>query len=97
MRIQLPVCTIVPKEPKKMAIKCLMLETSDNRRFFTSLGMRKALRDCCRAFNVKIHVVRADLKRSDLMNVQKLASALCDKTDNSKDTKFELADGRKRP
>jgi hypothetical protein len=73
-----------------------MLETSDKRRFFTSLGMRKALKECCRAFGAKTHVVRAELKRSELMTVQKLASALCDKGHRSRDTKFELAGGRPR-
>lgn len=65
------------KKGDRMSIKCLMLETSDKRRFFTALGSKKQLAEYCRAFGAKTVVVRADIKRSQLMTIPEIVSAVC--------------------
>jgi len=78
-----------------MSIKCLMLETSDRRRFFTSLSCRKSLAEYCRAFNAKTYVVRAEIGRADLMTLQALVRVLCDGVVRTKPSEFKMIKGRK--
>lgn len=70
-----------------MTVKCLMLETSENKRFFTLVGNYKRLIECCRAFKAKMFVVKADIKKSQVMDIPDLVTALCDK--NNEGTKAE--------
>lgn len=83
------------QKDENMSIKCLMLETSDKKRFFTNVGSRKQLAECCRAFNAKIRLVRAGLKRSDLMTIPKLVVALCDKNSKSSPADFKVLKERR--
>lgn len=73
-----------------MSIKCLMLETSEKKRFFTPLGSQKRLKECCEAFGTKMVVVRADLKKSQLLSIEKLVVALCDKNQKSVPADFKV-------
>jgi hypothetical protein len=75
-----------------MSIKCLMIETPDKKRLFTSVGSRRQLAECCRAFNAKLYTVKASIKRSQLMTVPKLVVALCEKTNKKDETEFEVLD-----
>ena len=66
-----------------------MLETSDKKRFFTSLGSREQLAEYCRAFGARTLVVRADLKRSQLMTIPGIVSALCSRDRDDKKIDYE--------
>jgi hypothetical protein len=72
-----------------MPIKCLLLETKDKRRFFTLVKNRKQLAECCRAFGAKMSVVKAEIKRKHILDVQKLVSALCDKNYQNEKVEFK--------
>ena len=76
---------------EKMSIKCLLIETKDKKRFFTLVKNRKELAECCKAFGAKMSVVSAEIKRSQVMDVTKLVSALCDKNYTSEDVEFKKA------
>jgi hypothetical protein len=75
-----------------MSIKCLMLETSDKKRFFTLLGNYKQLREYCRAFSAKMFVVRAEIKKSKVMSIPRLVSALCDKTNDGEKADYKVVE-----
>jgi hypothetical protein len=78
-----------------MSIKCLMLETSDKKRFFTLLGNYKQLKEYCRAFKAKMFVVRAEVKKSQVMSIQRLVSALCDKTNEGDKAEYKMVERKK--
>lgn len=61
-----------------MPIKCLMLETSDSKRFFTIIGNYKQLIEYCKAFKAKMFVVKADIKKAQVMDIPQIVKALCD-------------------
>lgn len=79
-----------------MSVKCLMVETSDRKRFFLPIACRKMLGEYCRAFGAKIQVVRAELKRSQLAGISSLVSAVCDKSHRTANVKFK-AEGQAKP
>lgn len=79
-----------------MSIKCLMIETPDKKRLFTNLGSRKQLEECCRAFDAKMYVVRAGLKRSHLMTLPRLVVALCENSCRRERTEFEIIESKKK-
>lgn len=72
-----------------MAIKCLMLETKDKRQFFTFIRNKAQLGEYCRTFGAKTMIVKADLKKNNVLDLPKLVAALCDK--NYKATKVEFS------
>jgi hypothetical protein len=74
-----------------MSIKCLMLETSDKKRFFLPIGCRKTLDEYCRAFGAKTQVVQAELKRKQLIGIPALVLALCDKGHRPDRVEFKAA------
>jgi hypothetical protein len=78
-----------------MSIKCLMLETSDKKRFFTLLGNYKQLKEYCRAFKAKMFVVRAEIKKSQVMSIPRLVSALCDKTNEGDKAEYKVVERKK--
>jgi hypothetical protein len=63
-----------------MSVKCLMIETSDKKKFFTLVGNQRQLKEYCLAFNAKMFVVKAEIKKSQVMNIPRLVAALCDKS-----------------
>lgn len=73
-----------------MTIKCLMLETSDKKRLFTTLGNCKTLLQCCRALKTKMFVVRAEVKKCQVMTVQRLVVAMCSKEREESKTKYKI-------
>lgn len=81
---------------RNMSVKCLMLETSDKKRFFTNLGSRKHLAEYCRAFGAKTLVVRAELKRSQLMTIPGIVSALCDRGREANKVGYEEVEKEKK-
>lgn len=72
-----------------MAIRCLMLETKDLKRFFTTMKNKEHLKEYCRTFGAKMVVVKAELKRKDIMDLTKLVPALCNKNYKNSKVKFE--------
>lgn len=72
-----------------MAIRCLMLETKESKRFFTTMKNKEHLKEYCRTFGAKMVVVKAELKRKDVMDLTKLVPALCDKNYQNSKVKFE--------
>lgn len=71
-------------------MKCLMIETTDKKRFFTLIGNQKQLREYCKAFGAKMHVVKANVKRSEVLDLPKLVPALCDKNYKNKKVEFQI-------
>lgn len=78
-----------------MSVKCLMLETADKKRFFTLVGNHKQLVEYCRAFNAKMFVVKADIKKSQVMNIPRLVVALCDKSNQGTKAEYEVVERKK--
>jgi hypothetical protein len=78
-----------------MSIKCLMLETADKKKFFTLVGNYKQLLEYCRAFKAKMFVVRADIKKSQVMSIPKLVAALCDKTNEGQKAEYKMIERKK--
>lgn len=78
-----------------MSIKCLMIETPDKKRLFTNVGNRRRLEECCRAFDAKMYVVRAGLKRSQLLTLPRLVVSLCEKSCRREQAEFEIIESKK--
>lgn len=78
-----------------MSVKCLMLETSDKKRFFTMVGNHKQLVEYCRAFGAKMFVVRAEIKKTQVMNIPRLVVALCDKSHESPKAEYKVLERKK--
>lgn len=73
-----------------MTIKCLMLETSDEKKFFTLIGNYKQLIECCKALKAKIFVVKAEIKKTQVMDIPDLVSALCDKNNEGIEADYKV-------
>lgn len=78
-----------------MSVKCLMLETADKKRFFTLVGNHKQLAEYCRAFGAKMFVVRAEIKKSQVMNIPRLVVALCDKGNEGVKADYKVLERKK--
>jgi len=78
-----------------MALKCLMLETRDKKRFFTLLGNFKHLKEYCRAFGAKMFVVKADVERKRILDLKGLVPALCDKNYRSEKADYKVLETKK--
>lgn len=78
-----------------MSIRCLMLQTVDKKRLFTLIGNYRRLVECCRAFKAKMFVVKADIKRSQVMDIPGLVAALCDKGGAAPKAKYEIIEKKK--
>lgn len=78
-----------------MPIKCLMLETSDKKRFFTLVGNQKQLVEYCRAFNAKMHIVKANIKKSQIISIPNLVTALCDKAEEGTKAEYKVVERKK--
>ena len=72
-----------------MAVKCLMIETKEKRRYFTLLGNKKNLAEYCRAFGAKMTIVKAEIERKQVLDLSNLVVALCDKNYSNGKIKFE--------
>lgn len=75
-----------------MALKCLMLETRDKKRFFTLLGNFKHLKEYCKAFSTKMFVVKADIERKRILDLKELVLALCDKNHKGEKAGYKIID-----
>ena len=57
-------------------MKCLMIETKDKRVFFTSKSNFVQLNEFIKVFKPNVFLV--DMKKGELLEIEKLASLLCD-------------------
>lgn len=71
-------------------MKCLLIETSDKKRFFTLIKNQKQLKEYCRAFSAKMFIVKAQIEKKQILDISKLVPALCDKNYKSKKVEFEV-------
>lgn len=78
-----------------MPIKCLMLETSDKRRLFTLIGNYKQLVEYCKAFDAKMFIVRAEIKKSQVLSIPSLVVALCDRNKESPKAEYQIIETKK--
>lgn len=78
-----------------MSTKCLMLETADKRRLFTLIGNYKQLVEYCKAFNAKMFVVKAEVKKSQILSISSLVVALCDRGRESPEAEYEIIETKK--
>lgn len=84
------------KQETRMSVKCLMIETTEKKRFFTLVGAQKSLKEFCKALKAKMQVVRADVKKSQLLTIPKLVVALCDKSHKTDEVEFTLVEQKKK-
>ena len=73
-----------------MKTKCLMLETKDNRKFFTHSKNFKQLVEFSKNFGVKMFLVKTDINKTNILELSKLAPALCNKSYKPKVLNFEI-------
>jgi hypothetical protein len=78
-----------------MATKCLLLETRDKKKFFTLVGNFKHLKEYCKAFGAKMFVVKAEIERNKVLDLQKLVPALCDKNYTGEKVDYAVLESRK--
>lgn len=76
-----------------MAIKCLLIETTDKKQYFTLIKNKKQLKEYCRAFKAKMFIVKAEIKKEQVLDLPKLVPALCDKNYISKNIEYKIIKG----
>lgn len=72
-----------------MSVRCLLLQTKENK-FFTFLKNKKQLKQYCDVFKAKMFVVKANIKKSQILEVSKLASLICNQNLEKEKIKFEI-------
>lgn len=75
-------------------MKCLMIQTKDNRKLFTFQKNYKHLLEYIKTFKAKAFVVNID-KNQKILDLNKLVSALCDKNFKIKNLNFEILEIKK--
>lgn len=75
-------------------MKCLMIQTKDNRKLFTFQKNYKHLVEYIKTFKAKVFVVNID-KNQKILDLNKLVSALCDKNFKIKNLNFEILEIKK--
>lgn len=76
-------------------MKCLLIETADKKKFFTLLGNQKHLKEYCLAFNAKMFVVKAEVKKTEVLDISRLVPALCDKNHKGSKADFKVLETKK--
>lgn len=74
-------------------MKCILIETKDNRKFLTYQKNYKHLLEYAKTFKAKIYVVEIN-KEQKILDLNKLVPALCDKNYQIKDLKFEIIENK---
>jgi hypothetical protein len=69
-----------------------MIETKDNRKFFTHSKNKKQLKEFSKNFNAKIFLVKAEINKNNILDLPKLAPAICNKSYKVKVPSFEILD-----
>lgn len=77
-------------------MKCLMIQTKDNRKLLTYQKNYKHLLEYIKTFNTKIYLVKVS-KEQKILDLNKLVYALCDKNYKIKNIKFEVLEEKRKP
>jgi len=75
-------------------MKCLMIQTKDNRKLFTHQKNYKHLLEYIKTFKAKVFIVNTDSDQK-ILDLNKLVPALCDKNYNIKNLNFEILEIKK--
>lgn len=73
-----------------MSVKCLLIETTDKKRYFTLIKNKSQLKEYCKAFGAKMFVVKADIDKEQVLDLAKLVPALCDKNYKTKNIEYKI-------
>lgn len=73
-------------------MQCLMLETKDQRKFFTHKRFLPNLVEFCRTFDSQISVVKLK-EKTDILDLVELAPAICDANYN-KNVTYEIVENK---
>ena len=72
-------------------MKCLMIQTNDNRKLLTHQKNYKHLIEYIKTFKAKIFIVKIKTEEKEkILDLNKLVSALCDKNFKIKNMDFEI-------
>lgn len=69
-------------------MKCLLIETNDNRKFFTHEKNYGQLIEFSKAFNAQISTVK--IEKGPVLELEELAPAICDPTYNKQNYEYEI-------
>lgn len=72
-----------------MNIRCLLIKTKDKKEFFTLVKNKKQLTEYCKTFGAKMLTVKAEIDRSQILDLPKLVTALCDKNYKNQNIKYK--------
>lgn len=76
-------------------MKCIMIQTNDNRKLLTHQKNYKHLMEYIKTFKAKVFVVKiTNDEKQKILDLNKLVSALCDKNFNIKNIKFEVLENK---
>lgn len=70
-------------------MKCLMIQTKDDRKFLTYQKNYKHLLEYIKTFKAKLYTVNIN-KNQQILDLNKLVAALCDKNYKIKNFDFEI-------
>ena len=76
-------------------MKCLMIQTKDNRKLLTHQKNYKHLLEYIKTFKAKVFVVKISDKSNKILDLNKLVSALCDKNYKINNFDFEIIETKK--
>jgi hypothetical protein len=74
-------------------MKCLMIQTKDNRKLLTHQKNYKHLLEYIKTFKAKVFIVKID-KEQKILDLNKLVSALCDKNYKINNLNFEILESK---
>lgn len=75
-------------------MRCLLIQTKDNRKFLTHSKNYKHLLEYIKTFKAKAFLVKID-NAQKILDLNKLVSALCDKNYKIKNLNFEILEVKK--
>lgn len=70
-------------------MRCLLIKTKENN-FFTYLKNKKQLAQYCKAFKAKMFLVKAKIKKNQILEIPKITSLICDENKIKEKIKFEI-------
>lgn len=74
-------------------MKCIMIQTKDNRKLFTHQKNYRHLLEYIKTFKAKVFLVKINNDQK-VLDLNKLVSALCDKNFNVKNLDFEIIESK---
>jgi hypothetical protein len=78
-------------------MKCLMIQTNDNRKLLTHQKNYKHLLEYIKTFKAKTFIVKVTSEeKQKILDLNKLVSALCDKNFNIKNINVEILEKKSK-